>query len=113
MTGEQGTLFRLGAELLEQPELFPDPGGPALPISAPRSWHAEQAAEDAAAPVVDAARVRRQREVMAARYADVRTHRLECGNCIPGARQCKDGRKAEKEARIARDVLRGLLAGEL
>lgn len=77
-----------GAELVEAPELIEDQ-----------------------APEPD--RADRQREVVAARHAELVEHRRGCGNCIPGARPCKAGRAAEKAARDAQSVLVGIVSGAL
>lgn len=70
-------------------------------------------ADELAADVAHMERVARQRIKANERHAELRAHRLGCGNCIPGGRGCRDGRKAEQEARISRDALRALLDGTL
>jgi hypothetical protein len=98
MTAEQAALFDAPQHPDQAPlwgptfEWAPDPAGPEL-------------MPDDRGELDRAARVRAQRDKLNARWQDVTNHRLQCGNCIPGARPCRDGRKAEAEVRIAGDVL--------
>jgi hypothetical protein len=59
-----------------------------------------------------AGRIRERESVAAGRHVDVIAHRRDCGYCIPG-HLCRDGKKLEKELRIALDVLRMMREGEL
>lgn len=58
------------------------------------------------------ARAARQREIHAARFDEARDHRRYCLRCV-GGKRCKDGRKLDKEAGVAADVLGAMMRGEL
>src|SRR5215831_18849406 len=78
----------------------------------------DQAAEldeaaELAADIEAQARIGRQRIKANEAYAALLAHRRGCGNCIPGARPCRIGRQATTDARLSRDALRAMLAGEL
>lgn len=104
MTGDQGALFD-APTMAGQAALF---GG---------TYLAADELDELAASAAELARrdppaTERQRQLAAARHADVIAHRRECGNCIPG-HLCRQGKTAEREYRQAMTVLSAMERGEL